>query len=248
MKGSMDMNGGGQSNNTEIPEFDALSGKSIRFKWNEEKKDYDVTFNECDGEAKLLKTQQIDMDYRMMLPTKEVAVGDKWDVSTDFIRQILDGIKNGDMGDEQAEIQSILQDELFPQLEKLLSKFKTTCEYKGRRDEGGVDAGVIAISIEGKGDIDLKSLIESLIQAGMKKAGQDLQFEISKASLGLNMTGKGELLWNIASGHLLSAEQSAEFTVNIGFDASLDQGGTSHSVEAEIEVPGKFSQKLTLKK
>src|SRR5204863_622045 len=128
------------------------------------------SFHECEGEAKLLKTQQVDMDYRMMLPTKEVAVGDKWEVPTDFVKQILDGIKNGDMGDDEAGIQSILQDELFPQMEKMLDKFKTTCEYKGHRDESGVDAGVIAISIEGKGDLDLKSMLESLIEEQMKKA------------------------------------------------------------------------------
>src|SRR5688500_9065663 len=33
MTGSMDMNAGSESHNTEIPEFDALSGKSIKFKW-----------------------------------------------------------------------------------------------------------------------------------------------------------------------------------------------------------------------
>ncbi len=248
MKGSMDMNAAGNSNNNEIPDFDALSGKSIKFKWNEEKKDYDVSFHECEGEDKLLKTQQVDMDYRMMLPTKEVSVGDKWDVSTDFVRQILDGIKNGDMGDDEAGIQAILQDELFPQMEKMLEQFKTTCEYKGRRDEDGVDAGVIAITIAGKGDLDLKAMIESLVEEQMKNAGQDVAFDISKATMGLSMTGKGEVLWNIASGHVLSAEQTADFTVNIGFDASVDAGGQSHSIEAEVEVPGKFEQKMSLKK
>ena len=246
MKGSMNMNGAGQSNSNEIPQFDALSGKSIKFKWNEEKKAYDVTFHECEGEDKLLKTQQVDMDYCTMLPTKEVAVGDKWEVSTDFVRQILDGIKNGDMGDDEAGIATILQDELFPQMEKLLEKFKTTCEYKGHRDEGGVDVGVIAVAIEGKGDLDLKGMIEAIVAEKMP-AGQDIQFDVKKAALGLKMTGKGELLWDIASGHVLSMDQSAEFSVDIGLDASVDAQGQSHSIEAQVEVPGKFSSKMALK-
>ncbi len=248
MSGSMEMNGGGESDSNDIPDFDALSGKTIRFTWNEEKKEYDVAFHECEGEEKLLKTQQIDMDYRMMLPTAEVAVGDKWEVPTDFVRQILDGIKNGDMGEDGAAMQAILQDELFPQLERMLENFKTSCEYKGRRDEDGVDAGVIAVSIEGKGDLDLKSMIESLVEEQMKNMGQEIEFSIGKATLAMNMKGKGEVLWDIKSGHVLSADQTADFTINVGFDASIDAGGQSHSVEAEIEVPGKFSQTMTLKK
>lgn len=253
MKGSMDMSGAGNSHNSEIPEFDALSGKSIKFKWNEEKKSYDITFHECEGEGKLLKTQQVDMDYRMMLPTKadgsvkEVAEGESWDVPTDFVRQILDGIKNGDMGDDESGMMSILQDELFPQMEKLLDKFKTTCTYKGHREEDGVVAGVIAIAIEGKGDLDLKSMIEAVV-AEKVPAGSGVEISVKKANVGIKMTGKGELLWNIASGHLLSMEQSADFTVDIGLDASADQGGQSHAIEATVEVPGKFSSKTALKK
>ena len=82
----------------------------------------------------------------------------------------------------------------------------------------------------------------------MKKVGQDIEFEISKAMFGVNMTGKGEVLWNIASGHVLSAEQSAEFTITVGLDASVDAQGASHSIEAEVEAPGKFAQTMTLKK
>ncbi|HTF90765.1 MAG TPA: hypothetical protein VK843_20260 [Planctomycetota bacterium] len=247
MKGSMDMNAQGESHNTEIPEFDALSGKAIKFKWNDEKKDYDVTFHECEGEDKLLKTQQVDMDYRMMLPTKEVAVGDKWEVPTDFVKTVLDGIKNGDMGDDEAGIASILQDELFPQMEKLLDKFKTTCEYKGHREEDGVDAGVIAITIEGKGDLDLKSMIEAIVAEKMP-AGVEMNMDIKKAMLGLSMTGKGELLWNQASGHVLSMNQTADFTIDVGFDASIDAQGESHTIEAQVEMPGKFESKMAVKK
>ncbi|HUR29132.1 MAG TPA: hypothetical protein VM509_13165 [Planctomycetota bacterium] len=247
MKGSMDMNGAGDSKTNDIPEFDALSGKSIKFAWNEEKGDYDKTFHDCEGEDKLLKTQQVDMDWRLMLPTKEVAIGDKWEVPTDFVRQILDGIKNGDMGDDEAGIATILQDELFPQMEKLLDKFKTTCEYKGHRDEDGVDAGVISIAIEGKGDLDLKAMIEAILTEQIP-ANVEVEYDITKAVLGLSMTGKGELLWNMASGHVLSLDQSADFTVDIGFDASFEAQGQSQSVEAQIELPGKFTSKMNLKK
>ena len=248
MSGSMDMSGGGESNNNEIPDFDALSGKSIKFKWNEEKKEYDITYHECEGEEKLLKTQQVDMDYRMMLPTKEVAVGDKWEVQTDFIRQMLEAMKNGDMGGEEAAVTAILQDELFPQMEKLLEKFKTTCEYKGQRDADGVNAGVIAVVIEGKGDLDFKSMLESLIEEQISKSGQEVSFEIGKAVMGLSMAGKGEILWDMKSGHILSAEQGADFTVNIDFDASVDAGGQTQEVEAAVELTGKFSTTTSTKK
>jgi hypothetical protein len=247
MSGSMDMNAAGQANSNDIPDFDALSGKSIKFKWNAEKDAYDISYHECDGEEKLLKTQQVDMDYRMMLPTKEVAVGDKWTVQTDFIRQMLDGIKNGDMGDDDAGIGIILQDELFPQLEKLVDKFKTTCEYKGKRDEEGISVGVIAVTIEGSGSLDLKSMIEAIISEQMP-AGADVEFDISQADLGLRMSGKGEVLWNLASGHVLSAEQEAEFTVNVTLEAALTAQGQDQSIEAEVELPGKFKQTMTLKK
>lgn len=247
MSGKMDMNGGGESDSNDIPEVDALVGKSIKFKWNDEKKEYDVTYHECEGEENLLKTQQVDMDFRMMLPTKEVAVGDKWEVQTDFIRQMLDALKNNDMGGDEAGIQAILEDQLFPQMEKLLEKFKTTCEYKGHRDQDGVDVAVIAVNVEGKGDLDFKSMLEALIEEQISKVGQEVNFEISKAMLNLSMTGKGEVLWDVKSGHIYSTEQSADFTVNIGFDASFEAGGQSQAIEAEVEIPGKFSTTTAVK-
>lgn len=247
MSGTMDMNGGGDSNSSEIPEFDALSGKSIRFKWNEEKQEYDIAYHECEGEEKLLKSQQIDMDYRMVLPTKEVAVGDKWEVPAEFMRQMLEGVKNSDMGEDEAGIGAIVQDELFPQLDKLIDKFKTTCEYKGRRDEEGVDVGVIAIALEGSGSLDLKAMLEAIASEQMP-AGQDIEFDIGEASMALNLTGKGEVLWNIASGHLLSAVQEVDFTVNFVLDASISAQGQDQSIEAEVEVPGKFKQTMSVKK
>ena len=79
-------------------------------------------------------------------------------------------------------------------------------------------------------------------------AGAEVEVDITKAALGLTMTGKGELLWNVASGHVLSVDQSAEFTVDVGFDASIDAQGQSHTVEAQVEVPGKFASKVNLKK
>lgn len=247
MEGSMEMGGGGETENNEIPEFDALSGKSIRFKWNAEKNAYDIAYHECEGEEKNLIGQQADMDFRWALPTKEVAVGDKWTVSTEFMREMLESMKNSDFGEDGAEVAAIMQDELFPQLEKLIDKIKASCEYKGTRDEEGVNAGVVAMTFEGEGTLDLKSMLESVMAAQMPE-GMDIQFEVSKAELTFKITGKGELLWDIASGHIVSAEQEAEFTVNFGLDASVDAQGQNQSIEAEVEVPGKFSQTVTSKK
>src|SRR6202008_1714001 len=41
MKGNMDFSGNGESNSMDIPEFDALSGKSLRFDWNKDKESYE---------------------------------------------------------------------------------------------------------------------------------------------------------------------------------------------------------------
>ena len=248
MKGSMDMNGGGESKSNDIPEFDALVGKSIKFKWNDDKKGYDITFHECEGEEKLLKTQQVDLDFRMMLPPNgDVTEGKTWEVPTEFLHEIIEQMKNGDMGDDESGIATILQDELFPQMEKLLDKFKTTCKYEGKHDEDGVSAGQVAITMEGKGELDLKSMLESII-AEKVPADAGVEIDIKKATVGFTMTGKGKLLWDIASGHVLSMDQSADFTVNINVDGSADQGGQNHTLEAQIEVPGKFSSKMTVKK
>jgi hypothetical protein len=248
MRGSMDVNAGGESESNDIPEFDALTGKSIKFKWDEEKQSYEITFHESEGDEKLLKTQQIDMDFRSMLPPEgEVVEGKTWEVPTKFLQDMIEQMKNGDMGDDEAGIATILQDELFPQLEKMVNQFKTICKYEGKVEEDGVSAGQIAITIEGKGELDLKSMIEAIVTEQVPpEAGVEL--DIRTATIGFTMTGKGKLLWDIASGHLLSLDQSADFTVNFDVDASADAGGQSHTIEAQVEMPGKFSSKVSLKK
>ena len=66
--------------------------------------------------------------------------------------------------------------------------------------------------------------------------------------MGLTMTGKGEVLWDMKSGHILAADQGADFTVTVGFDASFETGGTSQAIEADVELPGKFATTTALKK
>ncbi|MBL8858244.1 MAG: hypothetical protein JNL28_07070 [Planctomycetes bacterium] len=58
-----------------------LEGKSVDFKWNAERKEYDVKFaGEEAGDKELLTGLELDMDYRGFLPEAGAEVGAKWNV------------------------------------------------------------------------------------------------------------------------------------------------------------------------
>lgn len=248
LSGKYDASAAGDSKSGDIENFDALANHSVKFQWNAEKDAYDISFHECTGDEKLLKSQTDDLDLRAILPDKEVSAGDTWEVEGSKLGHMLFGASKFDEADIPADnpMADVLKNEILPQIQKLGKSFKVTCEYKGQREVDGDALGVIAIESGGDGTIDLSAAIQAAIEGQMPE-GMDMDLSIKTAALNTHLSGKGEALWDLKAGHVHSGETELEFTASLNVDMTMNVQGQSHSLKAEVEVPGKIHWKMTTK-
>jgi hypothetical protein len=214
-----------------MEDIDKLEGKRVRFLWNEDEGAYDVTFHESEGDAEDLEGLTPDMDLRALLPGKEVSAGDTWSIDAKELHSVLLFGDKPESGDEQFE--ELLKSSVWPQVQTLMDQFKTTCEYLGERDVDGRKVGAIAVTMHGEGRIDLSQFILEVFQMQVGEAQVDL--DISKADVALTFDSKGELLWDLAGGHLRAFDMACDADVALEFSGSADVQGESHSADADAE-------------
>lgn len=223
-------------------EVEKLESRKVVFKWNAEEKRYDIEYHESEGDADLLESLSEDMDLRALLPTSEsVATGAKWDVDVGGLGSVLfpgTRFEKLEMTGED-EVDQLISSDLLPQLEKAGAELKTACEYKGVREVDGVRVGVIAVKLEGKPVIDLSSIIEKAIKMQAEGQGADVDVKINKAQLAATFDGKGELLWNLADGHVHSFNMKADLELAFEADIDVDAQGQQLPFEASATLSGK---------
>jgi hypothetical protein len=213
-----------------------LVGKSVRFLWNEDDEDYDVSYHEGEGDADMLTALAADMDLSVLLPGRSVAEGDTWTVSAEALEKILLFGTHPDTSDAD-EMAQLIEAELVPQFEKLMESFETTCEFKGEREVEGRKLGVIALNMHGEGVIDLEPVILAAVEA--QDAGVEIDMDIQAAQLKLSFTGKGEALWDMSRGILSGFDLGADMEFVMDLALSADVQGESHELEADAELLGR---------
>jgi len=229
----MSSEAGPEGNKEAIEDFDKLQGKRVRFVWNEDEKDYDVSFHESDGDQKDLASLTPDMDMRALLPGKAVSTGDSWAVDARQLTSVLLFGSKPDLGEDD-EFSTMVKTSILPQLESMLDQFKTTCEYQGERVVDGHKVGAIAVSMHGEGSLDLSQLI---LEAVQMQAGQGkVDLNVSTAKLGVTFDSKGELLWDLEQGHMRAFDMTGDADLSIEISASANVQGESHSGDFNAEA------------
>jgi hypothetical protein len=218
-----------------------LDGETVVYKWNEESKSYDRSFKDGEGDADKLEGLGIDLDYRALLPEREVAVGDKWAVEPEGLMSALffgaDLAEIATTGEDVEPEMAELFERILPEFEKLLDAFKAQCEYVGIREEDGKRLAEIKIDVDSKGTADLASALLDVIEE--QAQGQDVEFDLEKAALSIALRGEGKLLWDQAAARAHSFELAAE--VELVFEMSMtvtEPGGMDHAAEANAELLG----------
>ena len=234
----------------EPDEVPKLQGKTVRFKWNEEEKGYDRSWHEGEGPADKLESLSDDMDLRLLLPTKKVAVGDTWQVAGESLLPLfLPGFSGGDFGPDEVEgdgakFLEAFEEELGDQFAAAAKSFQVRCTYKGERDEGGVKTAEIGFDFAADPKFDLAGLIDRLAR---EQGEQMPDFDV-EAELGFGVKGEGTLLWNPAAGHLHAFDMQSDLTLSANVDASMEQQGQQMEIAFEVGLGGKATWKLALEK
>lgn len=246
----------------DIPEMassSALEGKTVAFRWNPEKGEYELSFHEGEGEGEeeLLEGLQEDMDLRLFLPPSEVAEGDSWTVAlTELQRLVMPGgnlhmLPEGvdvEQGQEALEMFEEFFGDFGDELGDLFEG-ECTCTFKGAEEQGGVRLGEIAIELEVAANLDLSEFLDRVIRAAAAREGAEGQFDLSidTADLNLDFEGNGTLLWNLSAGRMHSFQMSGDVTIGMDLAVSFEVEGSSQDVEASLELSGSMSQEIATK-
>lgn len=210
-----------------------LAGKTVMFTWNAEKDAFDKKFHESQGDDALLEKLEEDIDLRGFLPEKGVAEGDTWDIEPKAFNVVVQPGGDLAMAKKDEEASADKPDGPGAQMaENLKGKAKAT--YKGTRDVDGVKCGVIEIKAE--------------LETSAEFTPEDAPGGEAKAELKATMELEGEVLWDLAGGHVHAADIHGSQSATMKITASMEMGGQAHSMIQEIDLGGDVKTTLKVSK
>ena len=225
-----------------------LQGKTVKFSWNADDGDYDVAFDESEGEASLLEHLDEDMDLRAVLPKGEVAEGDTWEVDVARLRPLLApggdvGIRPETMGDEDIGGMMPGMDNMGDLSEMLGEMLEGTAsaEYKGVEEVEGVKLGVIQLTIDIESANDMADKVADMLQEMPEGIGS---ISIDHMDVEFGLKAKGTVKWNIAAGHIHSVDISGDVSTDVDTGMSIEAEGRSMNMEQTMSMRGTITIQL----
>ena len=210
--------------------WEEIEDATIKFAWDEDEGDYEITFEDGDGDEDALQALDPDMDYRVLLPEGAVSEGDEWEVAGTEIGSILfPGIDLRRAADADMELDGEeIPEELIEALENFLDSFEVTCTYKG-----GDEAAEIAVAATVTDAIDIDP---SMLGEDMEEMGGEMELSVE-----ISAEFEGALLWDLASGHFQSMEMTGEGTLGVQMLMSIPD----FDMEFENEFLASFVMEQT---
>ncbi len=243
---SMEMMGESQDFSMKAKGTSQLEGTTVAFTL--EDGEYTKTFHEGEGDDELLEGLMEDMDLRVFLPEGDVSEGDSWDVDVSLLRAYL--FPGGNLA---LEIENVGEESPVPGMDPASqpqtheiwgeTEGEVTATFSGTRDADGVTVAVIDIEL----DISTARDISELMRERIGDIVPDgVEMDISSVDMEITIEGTGQLLWNMAGGHLHSFEMSGETTTTSDSAMEMDMGGQSMSIEESTQASGTFTTKITV--
>ncbi|MBI5363344.1 MAG: hypothetical protein HZA53_09200 [Planctomycetes bacterium] len=225
----------------EDADLGAFAGKTARFNWDAEKKEYVKSWVEAKADDEALAGLHPDADITCLLPDAKVKEGDTWKVKGEALTGLFFPGGMFPAGAEEDSGSNVDGEALLAELEKKLQALEVTCTYKGAHEDGKKELGEIAFQFDGSVELDLAKLIEEAIA---EDAEEMPDFEMKSS---MKMKGEGTLLWDVAAGHLHSMKMNADLGLSIDATAHMDQEGQSLDIKAHFAASGKGDWSLAVK-
>jgi hypothetical protein len=243
---SMEIMGESQDINMEGKGTSQLEGTTVAFTMEEG--EYRKSFHESEGDDALLEGLTEDMDLRVFLPDGDVSKGDSWEVDVTLLKAFL--FPGGDLS---LDIENVGGDSPLPGLDPSSepqtheiwgdTEGDVTATFSGTRDADGVTVAVIDIEV----DISTARDISDFMRERMGDLVPDgVEMDISSIDMEVTIESTGQLLWNIAGGHMHSLEMSGTSTTTSDSAMEMNMGGQSMSIEQSTKASGTFTTKITV--
>jgi len=210
-----------------------IEGATVLFAWDEESEEYSASSEDLDDDV--LEKLSYDFDFTMLLPDGEVSVDDHWSIDAERFEGMFamwEGLPlDWDTGDSETSEEEAVE----PDVERT-TEGELTATFHGPRDEKGVEVAVITL--------------EGTIEESVLRDVEDTQ-EWGSHSFHEDRTGTsevaGEILWNLASGHLHSISLQVESEGESRSTNTSTSNGQEHSFEHDESYTGSTTVTITFK-
>jgi len=224
-----------------------LEGATVVFTWDEGNGEYDVAFEDGEGDDALLEGLEADITLRGFLPSGEVAEGDSWDVDPAAMRALLAPGGQLKLEPEDSPEQDMMGPGANPSPDEFLREIEgsITATYKGSRDLDGISVAVIALEFDVTAAADMTDwMADALEEADLGQEGMEMN--VDAFDLEFAYSGEGELHWNpqanVAHGLAISGEM--ELLIDQIMNMTIPQAGEV-MIEQTMELAGTQEVKLT---
>jgi hypothetical protein len=203
-----------------------LEGKQVRFSWDAEKDEYARKFVD-EGDEDLLDELEADADYTGFLPKKDVEEGDEWEIDPKLIGRL--DAPSGDLhlheeGEEEDESSRAMNEQLD---DNTTGEAKGT--WRGTREVDGRRMGVIELT--------------SAIKTQGEVEGED-----GKRAISLEIEYAGEVLWDLAGGHLARIEVSGPVKARFVMSRELEGPQGKLELSQEFQLSGESKHVLAVRR
>jgi len=177
-----------------------LQGRSVIFRWDDEEQRFTAEANdeeELDDAVAAWLAE--DMDLRLVLPSKEVEVGDEWEIDPKLYLAFMwpSGLLDFQADDaEPSEDERASSRQTIERLEG-----SGTARLDEVREEDGVRVAVLHVELEIT--TGSESVLPALSEDDVERPEIQIEVEIER-------TLEGTILWDLEHGHALSAELECE--------------------------------------
>jgi len=205
----------------------------VRFRWNAEQSEHERSWVGEPGESDLLAELELDCDALGLLPAGPVERGDAWDIEVDAFELLLG--PSGDLHMEPEEDEEDLERELMDQLD---GSVRGT--YRGTREQDGRKLAVIF----------LEAKLRAEVEGEPHPSEEDIELEegeklgLAQESLKMELECSGELLWDVAAGHMAAVELTGDllFESRDTQQLELPDGSTGEMAQIAV-VRGDFDHR-----
>jgi hypothetical protein len=229
-----------------------LEGKAVNFVWSDDEGEYVVNWTEDneDEDEDLLTNLVEDMDARGLLPTRDLAIGDSYDIALVSLIDVLapggdlkldvemDGMDSpmGPTGDPQ--MMSNLREMFGDMLEG-----KATGTLREVREIDEAKIAVIGLDIQVDTANDMSEMLMDIMGSEMPEG---MELSLDRVDVEFALEAKGELLWNITAGHIHSLSIEGDSAMAMDMEMGMDFGGQSMTIEMSMEMSGTLESTITV--
>lgn len=196
-----------------------LEGKTVRFSWNAKDSKYDMTAAGEELDPELFVGLREDLDLRVLLPTKDVGVGDTWDIDCRPLNYMLE--PGGNLHFHEAGKPIAKRD----------PKQQTLADLFGEHAEGECRATMESIR-EKNG----RRLANVKLEGRLRTHGDVPDQESMRGDIELTLNG--QFMWDLGAQRIDAAAITGKVTLVVTGDREITTKGAKHKLNIRLEYEG----------